>query len=65
MDDKAKVINMSLSGGWVSNGQQFFTNADAAGTLVVAAAGNTGSWYYSYPSSYERVISVGALNNNK
>ena len=33
--------------------------------LLIAAAGNDGSSYYSYPASYESVISVASIEQNK
>jgi serine protease len=61
----AKVINMSLGGGKVLGGQAYFDRAYAAGTLTVAASGNDGMFVDRYPASYQNVISVGAINNEK
>ncbi len=65
LDEGAKVINMSLGGGAVPGGQAFFNRAFAAGTLTVAASGNDGRFVDKYPASYNDVISVGAINNDK
>ena len=59
----ADIINMS----WGSNAyshtfQDLFITAHSAGITLVAASGNSGSKYYSYPASYLYVISVGATN---
>jgi len=63
----AKIINMSLGGAGFSK-----TAADAFqsllvndGILSVAAAGNDGSSNKIYPSSYDSVISVAAINSNR
>ncbi|MGH9509402.1 MAG: S8 family serine peptidase, partial [Terriglobales bacterium] len=62
----ANVVNMSLGG---PNANFFeeaaFDEADAAGVLSVAAAGNGASTAYSYPASYSSVISVAAIDSNK
>jgi serine protease len=63
--NKVNVINMSLGGGSVTGAQDFFTAAYAAGTLVVAAAGNDAGNVYSYPASYDNVISVAAIDSDK
>jgi serine protease len=65
IDEGAKVINMSLGGGAVSGGQAYFSRAYEAGTLTVAASGNEGQFLDRYPASYNDVISVGAINQNK
>jgi serine protease len=65
LDQGAKVINMSLGGGAMPGGQAFFNRAFAAGTLTVAASGNDGRFVDKYPASYNDVISVGAINNDK
>lgn len=61
----AKVVNMSL-GGSSSNQTEntamnnFFNN----GMLLVAAAGNGGNTSFSYPASYNAVVSVAAVNSS-
>lgn len=57
----ADILNMSL-------GMEFYSRAlneavQAAhkkGTVIIAAAGNTGSYLINYPAGYQNVISVGA-----
>ena len=64
---RADVINMSLGGGGFSQTSQNVINqVRAAGSIVVAAAGNEASGVPSYPASYDGVISVSAvdLSNN-
>ena len=60
----AKVINMSL-GGSRSTGIEksgFNDLYKNKGILLVAAAGNDGTTAFSYPASYDSVISVAALD---
>ena len=65
-DIGADVINMSLGGGGYSQAM-----ADACrtavnqGTVVVAATGNDGRSSISYPSRYDSVIAVGAVDSNR
>jgi serine protease len=65
IDEEADVINMSLGGGRYGTGQDIFNEAYKRGVLSVAAAGNKGGTSLSYPASYEKVISVAAVNGNK
>ena len=60
------VVNMSLGGGSSSTAErnamdQFNNN----GILLVAAAGNDGNSSLSYPSSYDAVMSVAAVDSNE
>jgi serine protease len=66
IEEGADVINMSLGGGGFSQtGQDLFDKAHALGVLSVAAAGNNGSTQLSYPASYDKVISVAAVDQEK
>lgn len=65
LDNGANVINLSLSGGYSTSGQAAFAAVAAEGALAVAAAGNSGSFQYEYPSSWNNVISVSAVNANE
>lgn len=59
----ADIINMSLGGS--SDGRtlrQAIEQAQQAGVLVVAAAGNEGSSRLSFPAAYPGVLAVGATN---
>lgn len=63
----ADVISMSLGGApgdSVGFGvvHQAIINADNAGTVVIAAAGNSGSGELSYPAAFEECIAVGATD---
>lgn len=62
----ANVVSMSLGGAIPVSGERTaFANADAAGVLSIAAAGNKGTSAYSYPASYPAVVSVAAIDSNK
>ncbi|QKE72449.1 peptidase S8 [Arthrobacter citreus] len=62
----AKVINMSLGGTMYSQLlDDTIQYAISKGVVVVAAAGNSGTNEYSYPASYDGVISVGATDSEK
>jgi serine protease len=66
IDQGADVINMSLGGGGFSTtSQTLFYKAHSLGVLSVAAAGNNGNTQLSYPASYDKVISVAAVDQNK
>ncbi|TDM54398.1 peptidase S8 [Aliivibrio fischeri] len=65
VDNGANVVNMSL-GGVVStmtekNGLQSIYEK---GVLLIAAAGNDGDTSYSFPASYDSVMSVAAVDSN-
>ncbi|RTE85676.1 MULTISPECIES: S8 family serine peptidase [Gammaproteobacteria] len=62
----ANVINMSLGGSRASNTERnAFSALNDAGVLSIAAAGNDGTTAYSYPASYDAVMSVAAIDSNK
>lgn len=62
----AKVINMSLGGPMESPLiEEAIKKALEKKIIIVAAAGNEGSNFLSYPAAYEGVISVGSVNNKK
>jgi thermitase len=59
----AKVISMSLGGGFKSTTLQNAVNyAWNKGAILVAAAGNENSGKISYPAAFPNVIAVSALN---
>lgn len=65
-DSGAKIISMSLGGGYPTSTEQslfdrLYNNNDV---LIIAAAGNDGNSQYSYPASYPSVVSVGATDMN-
>jgi len=70
----ANVVSMSF--GRVDDGslpllgpteyeRQAFDKFYSEGTLLIAAAGNEGNNYYNWPASYESVMSVAAVDENK
>ncbi|MCC2607068.1 S8 family serine peptidase [Planctobacterium marinum] len=65
-DAGANVVNMSLGGGSSStsesNAMQGFNDQ---GIMLVAAAGNDGNSTFSYPASYDAVISVAAVSSSE
>ena len=61
----AKVISMSLGGSSGSAAlQSAVTNATNNGSLLIAAAGNSGNSSLSYPAAYAEVVSVAATDHN-
>lgn len=61
----ARVINMSLGGGGRSSTEErAFQAIRTNGVIVVAAAGNNGNTAFSYPASYNGIISVAAVDRN-
>ena len=64
-DAGAKVVNMSLGGGSSNTTENnAMTNFYNGGMLLVAAAGNGGNTSFSYPASYNAVVSVAAVNSS-
>ncbi len=62
IENKADIINLSLaSSGDSTLLQDALKNAVSKGITVIAAAGNNGENYVSYPARYPEVISVGAI----
>ena len=60
---RADVINLSLGGESFSQlNQALYQELHEAGVIVVAAAGNEASTRASYPASYDKVISVSAVD---
>lgn len=60
------VINLSLgSTDYSAIENKAVQRAIQAGIIVVASAGNSGNSDYSYPASYDNVISVGAINSSE
>ncbi len=62
----ADVINMSFGSTTPSVIEEMtFQTITDSNVLLVAAAGNDGTTGYSYPASYDSVLSVAAININK
>ncbi|MEM7099879.1 MAG: S8 family serine peptidase [Pseudomonadota bacterium] len=58
---RADIINLSLGGSFSSlSEQQAYSDAIAAGVIIIASAGNESSELPSYPAAYDGVISVSA-----
>jgi serine protease len=62
----ANIVSMSLGGSGNSTAESdAFAAAYGGGILSVAAAGNGGSTAFSYPASYDSVVSVGGVDRNE
>jgi len=63
----ANIVNLSLgcSSCYSSTDQQTYTTARNAGLIIVAAAGNSATTNPHYPSAYDGVVSVSAIDRNK
>ncbi|HUG26844.1 MAG TPA: S8 family peptidase, partial [Gemmatimonadales bacterium] len=63
-----RVVSISIGGStYVSSYEDAIDAATAAGTYVVAAAGNNGTNTLTYPGRYQNALGIGAIdsNNNK
>ena len=62
----ADITNMSLGGGGASRTEEnAFIGIRQRGTLVIASAGNSGNTQFSYPASYQTIMSVAAIDRNR
>ena len=62
----AKVISLSLAGSAMSTPiQNIIDHLYDNNVMVVAAAGNMVMSYEAYPASYNKVVSVGAVDENE
>ena len=62
----ANVVSMSLGGAFKSRTEELaFNDANKAGVLSIAAAGNAGNNTTSYPAGYASVMSVAAVDANE
>ncbi len=61
------VVSMSLGGSFASANEEAAFAADFATgkSVIVAAAGNDGNRRYSYPASYDSIISVAAVDDRE
>ncbi|MBI2416144.1 MAG: S8 family serine peptidase [Candidatus Kerfeldbacteria bacterium] len=66
VDNGADIINLSLGSSFASNTvKEAVDYAETNGVLVIAAAGNSGTFSgLSYPAGYSNVISVAASNED-
>ena len=63
---RANVVSMSLGGTLKSRTEELaFNDANKAGVLNIAAAGNAGNNTTSYPAGYASVMSVAAVDANE
>jgi len=61
----ANIVSMSLGGSRYNRSEErAFNTAYAAGVLSIAAAGNEGTSDFSYPASYDSVVSVAAIDES-
>jgi thermitase len=60
----AKIISMSLGGSGSATLQAAVSSATNNGSLLIAAAGNSGDSTVSYPAGYPEVVSVAATDAN-
>lgn len=59
------VVNLSLGGGPPSSlFARAYERAAKAGVIVVAASGNNGEGFVSFPAAYAHTIAVGAIDQN-
>lgn len=67
VDAGSNIVSMSLGGGGFSNLENDAYNRiyNDQNVLLVAAAGNDGNSAYSYPASYDAVMSVAAVDSNE
>ncbi|MFT4304719.1 MAG: S8 family peptidase [Candidatus Woesearchaeota archaeon] len=65
INNNLDIINLSLGSSYYLNSEQeLYNKAFNSGILTVAAAGNSYDDSYSYPASYNNVISVAAVDKN-
>ncbi len=67
-DNRAKIISMSLGTEYgspqIETWREAVNYAYSKGCLLVAASGNDNKRYVAYPAAYEKVIAVGASDDN-
>lgn len=65
-DAGVDIISMSLGGpSYDQDELEIFEELYEQGIISIAASGNSGDTDYSFPASYEVVISVAAVNSNR
>jgi len=63
IDNNATIISMSFGGGASASIKTAIDDAENAGIILVAAAGNDNSAILTYPAAYDNVIAVGATSD--
>lgn len=64
VQEKVDVVNMSLGGAMISEGEaRAIRAAEAAGVMIAAASGNDGTGKVSFPAAMETVMAVGAIDS--
>jgi subtilisin family serine protease len=58
---RAAIINMSLGGGYSTVMENAVIAATNAGSLLIAASGNSESSFLNYPAAFPQVLAVNAL----
>ena len=65
IEKKVHIINMSFGISQYSAAlEQAVKDADAAGILMIASAGNTGEDGVQYPAAFDEVMAVGSVDKN-
>lgn len=65
IDQNVQIINMSFEVSEYSAAlEQAVKDAEAAGILMIAAAGNTGKGGVQYPAAFDEVMAVGSVDQN-
>lgn len=65
VEEDADVVSLSLGGGFNETAITAVQNAEAAGTVVVAAIGNSGEGTAGWPGASYEALSVGAVDRNR
>ncbi|MEM2115531.1 MAG: S8 family peptidase [Candidatus Woesearchaeota archaeon] len=65
IDNKVDIANMSLGSWYGSNALKEMCQLASKDVILVAAAGNDGDEIYTFPASFEGVISVSSVNERK
>ena len=65
VDNNSHIISMSLTAGETRAFSSALERAHAAGSLIIASAGNDGDTSSNYPAESDLVMSVSAVDKNK
>lgn len=65
VEQRVDVVNMSLGGRMISEGEMIaIRTAEANGVYIAAASGNEGQAYVSFPAAVETITAVGAVDSS-